>query len=36
VCEREAIRLNQDISKCKIETLPQEGLGKPKVDKNRK
>lgn len=33
-CEREAIRLNQDISKCK--TLPQEHPGNPKLDMNRK
>jgi len=35
-CEREAIRLNQDVSKCKIEALPQENRDNPNRDKNGK
>jgi hypothetical protein len=35
-CEREAIRLNQDISKCKIEALPQENRDNPNGDRNVK
>ncbi|MHB1186352.1 DUF6600 domain-containing protein [Thiobacillus sp.] len=35
-CEREAIRLNQDPSKCRIETLPQENRENPNRDKNGK
>jgi len=33
-CEREAIRLNQDVSKCKIEALPQENRENPNRDTN--
>jgi len=33
-CEREAIRQNQDVSKCKIETLPPENRDNPNRDKN--
>ena len=35
-CEREAIHRNQDPSKCKIETLPQEGPARTNRDKNGK
>ena len=35
-CERDAIRRNQDPSKCKIETLPQESPDRPNRDKNGK
>jgi hypothetical protein len=35
-CEREAIRLNQDPSKCRIETLPQENRENPNRGKNGK
>jgi flagellar biosynthesis GTPase FlhF len=35
-CEREAIRLNQDVSKCKIEALPQENRDNPNRDRNVK
>ena len=35
-CEREAIRQHQDVSKCKIETPPQESPDNPNRDKNRK
>jgi len=35
-CEREAIRLNQDPSKCRIEALPQDNRGNPRRDRNNK
>jgi hypothetical protein len=35
-CEREAIRLNQDPGKCRIEALPQDNRGNPRRDRNGK